>query len=364
MTKPILLTKPFLPPQEEYHKLVDEILARNWLTNDGPLVRRLEAELSEYLSVPHLAFVTNGTIALQLAIKSLGNQGEIITTPFSYVATTSSIVWEGFEPVFADIDPHTWNLDPARAETLITPKTKAILATHVYGNPCDIEAFETLGNKYNIKIIYDSAHAFGVMLKGQSIFNFGDISTTSFHATKIFHTIEGGAVFLPNEELLHRIKMFRNFGHNGVGIFDGVGINGKNSEFHAAMGICNLPHVDAIIAKRKMLSDYYDSSLKNLGLLRPHLDKSIKYNYAYYAVAFSSEHELTRVINKLESEQISTRRYFYPLLNTLDYVKGNSCPIAENIGERVLCLPLYPSLEIEEIDRICEIIVSGIKADN
>ena len=236
----IPVTKPFLPPKEEYEDFLRGIWSRNWLTNNGPLVNELELRLKEYLKVKHLLYLSNGTIALQIAIKALGLKGEIITTPFSYVATTSSIVWENCKPVFVDIDPKTLNIDPEKLETAITKKTTAILATHVYGNPCDIEAIQAIADKHHLKVIYDAAHCFGTKYKGKSVFEYGDVSTTSFHSTKIFHTVEGGAVFTKDPSMLKRMAYMRNFGHDGPEKFNGVGINGKNSEFHAAMGLVNL----------------------------------------------------------------------------------------------------------------------------
>src|SRR5690606_27065948 len=240
----IPVTKPFLPKVEEYDKYLASIWERQWLTNNGPLVNEFELKLKEYLDVNHLLYVSNGTIALQIAIKALELSGEIITTPFSFVATTSSIVWEGCKPVFVDIDSETFNIDPRKIESAITPSTSAILATHVYGNPCDIDAIQKIADKYNLKVIYDAAHCFGTKYKGKSVFDYGDISTTSFHATKLFHSIEGGAVFTRCPELLKKMSFIRNFGHNGPSDFKELGLNGKNSEFHAAMGLCNLNYVD------------------------------------------------------------------------------------------------------------------------
>ncbi len=239
----IPITKPFLPPQEEYQKVIDGIWQRQWLTNMGPLASELEMKLKEYLDVNHLLYVTNGTIALQMAIKALEISGEIITTPFSFVATTSSIVWEGCTPVFVDIDPLSLNIDPTKIESVITPKTQAILATHVYGNPCDVEAIDKIAKKYNLKVIYDGAHAFGVKIKGRSIFEFGDISSCSLHATKLYHSIEGGLIISKCPDLLKKLASIRNFGIASFDSFDELGINGKNSEFHAAMGLVNLEYV-------------------------------------------------------------------------------------------------------------------------
>lgn len=247
----IPVTKPFLPKVEEYDDYLASIWERQWLTNNGPLVNELELRLKEYLQVNHLLYVANGTVALQIAIEALALSGEIITTPFSFVATTSSIVWQGCKPVFVDIDAKTLNIDPQKIEEAITPQTSAILATHVYGNPCDIDAIQEIADKYKLKVIYDAAHCFGTKYKNRSVFEYGDISTTSFHATKLFHSIEGGAVFTQCPELLKKMSQIRNFGYNGPNEFTVLGLNGKNSEFHAAMGLCNLKHINEILKKEK-----------------------------------------------------------------------------------------------------------------
>lgn len=353
----IPVTKPFLPPQDEYTKLVEDIWQRQWLTNNGPLVNELELKLKEYLNINHLLYLSNGTIALQLAIRALELKGEIITTPFSYVATTSSIVWEGCSPIFVDIDPNSLNIDPKKIEQAITPETSAILATHVYGNPCDIEAIDAIAQKHGLKVIYDAAHCFGTRYKGKSIFLYGDISTTSFHATKLFHTTEGGAVFTKDPELLKIMAYMRNFGHDGPEKFQGLGINAKNSEFHAAMGVVNLKYVDAILEKRKELSLYYSSKLKNFSGMWPELLQNSTFNYAYYTVIFSNEELLLQTLKILNENLIYPRRYFYPSLDSLPYVDNFNVPITEDIAARVLCLPLYHTLTKEEIDLIVRLIL-------
>lgn len=354
----IPVTKPFLPPLEEYERYVRDIWKRNWLTNNGPLVNDLELKLKDYLDVKHLLFVTNGTIAIQLAIKALGLRGQIITTPFSYVATTSSLVWEGCEPVFADIDPKTGNLDPNRIEDLVTPATSAILATHVYGNPCDMDAIADIAKRKNLKVIYDGAHAFGVKVKNVSVFNYGDISTCSFHATKLFHTVEGGAVVTRDPELLKRMAYLRNFGHDGPERFAQLGINGKNSEFHAAMGLANLKYISQIIAHRKELCQHYDSFLSNFQAKKPEISRHVTYNYAYYPLFFHDETLLRKVVEVLSQHWIYPRRYFYPSLEDLPYVrKADNCPVADSIASRALCIPLYDALTREEIDMICRLML-------
>ena len=353
----INVTKPFLPPREEFDKYIDGIWQRNWLTNNGPLVNELELKLKDYLHVPHLLFLNNGTIAIQIAIKALGLKGEIITTPFSYVATTSSIVWEGCKPVFVDIDSASLNIDTAKIEAAITDKTTAIIATHVYGNPCDIDAIEEIAKRHNLKVIYDAAHCFGSMYKGKSVFAFGDITTTSFHATKLFHTIEGGAVFTNDPELLKKMSFMRNFGHQGPDDFAEVGINAKNSEFHAAMGLANMKYIPDFLCSRKDQSLRYDSWLKVIDTPKLSISSDAQFNYAYYPLILKNEEQTLKVIKEMEGNWIYPRRYFYPGLNTVTIYKGNTLPVSESIAKRVICLPLYHSLSTEEIDFISRIIL-------
>jgi dTDP-4-amino-4,6-dideoxygalactose transaminase len=352
MNKTIQVNQPFLPPQAEYTAHLNGIWDRIWLTNNGPLVLELEAALRQKLGVSHLSYVTNGTIAIQLALKALDIQGEVITTPFSYVATTSSIVWESCTPVFADIHPGTWNLDPASIETRITPNTSAILLTHVFGNPCDIDAIEILANKHGLKVIYDAAHCFGSLYKGKSVFGFGDITTTSFHATKLFHTIEGGAVFTRNSELLQKINFHKNFGHNGPTRFECVGINGKNSEFHAAMGIVNLNYVDDIMSKYEAMYRLYKEILSDTGLVFQEINADGRSNCSYMPVLFRSESQMLAVKEFLETHNIFTRRYFYPALTDLPYCSAGKLPVASDVSARILCLPFYYNLGMEDVQHI------------
>jgi len=349
-----------MPPREEYEKYLDGIWEREYLTNHGPLVQQLERKLQEYLGVKHIQYVANGTIALQIAIKALGLKGEIITTPFSYVATTSSIVWEGCTPVFVDIDPNTLNINPELIEDAITDRTTGILATHVYGNPCDVEAIHAIAEKHNLKVIYDAAHCFGTTYKGETIFNWGDISTTSFHATKLFHTIEGGAVFSKNKNVSNQVYRMRNFGHAGFEQFDGVGINGKNSEFHAAMGLCNLNSAEKILQTRKKQCLLYDELLQNLPLQFVTLQRNSQWNYAYYPVIFESEVVMFRVKEALEQNDVHPRRYFYPSLDTLDYVKPEEVTVTKDISKRILCLPVFLGLGEIEIENITKYIINAI----
>lgn len=353
----IPVTKPFLPKEDEFKEYLDSIWERQWLTNNGPLLNDLELKLKQYLNVNHMLFVCNGTFALQLAIKALELTGEIITTPFSYVATTSSIVWEGCKPVYVDIDSETFNIDPTKIEAAITPRTSAILATHVYGNPCDIDAIQAIADKHGLKVIYDAAHCFGTQYKNKSVFDYGDITATSFHATKLFHTIEGGAVFTRDPDLLKKMQYIRNFGHSTPDTFAGLGVNGKNCEFHAAMGLCNLKYVDEILERRKLLSLHYYQRLGQIKGSFPKLNKDKDYNYAYFPVLFETEELRQRCTEKLELSKVYCRRYFSPSLSTLPYVDPVSMPVCEDISNRIVCLPLYHTLTLPDLDMICRVIL-------
>lgn len=354
----IPVIKPFLPPQENYVKFINGIWSRNWLTNMGPLASQLEIELKKFLKINHLLFVTNGTVALQIAIKALELKGEIITTPFSFIATTSTVVWEGCTPVFVDIDKDSLNIDPNKIEEAITENTSAILATHVYGNPCDVEKIEKIANKHNLKVIYDAAHAFGVEVNGKSIFEFGDISTCSLHATKLYHSTEGGLIITKNPELLKKMASMRNFGISGFDSFSELGINGKNSELHAAMGLANLEFIENIINTRQNLIEHYNYKLKNVKAFKPKWHSNSVNNGAYYPIIFETEELMLKCKEQLELSQIGTRRYFYPsLASALPYLKPISMPITDEISKRVLCLPLYHTLSIEEIDFISRLIL-------
>jgi dTDP-4-amino-4,6-dideoxygalactose transaminase len=351
------ITRPYLPSREEFDRLVDELWSRNWLTNNGPFVNRLELELKQYLGIEHLLCLANGTLALQLAVKALGLRGEVITTPFSYVATTAALVWEGLRPRYVDIDSATMNLDPNRVEEAINEHTAAILAVHVYGNPCDVDALRDIAGRHGIRVVYDAAHAFAVRLNGDSVLRHGDVSCLSFHATKLFHTVEGGAVTTNDPETLKRMAYMRNFGHDGPFRFNGVGINAKLSELHAAMGLCNLRHMDEVLARRRELCSHYDHWLVPQGLLRPSVRPDCEWNYAYYAVLFPSEKAVEAAVQQLEANGIHPRRYFFPVLSALDYVERSSTPVAEDVASRVLCLPLMHSLTTSEIDFVCRIII-------
>jgi dTDP-4-amino-4,6-dideoxygalactose transaminase len=354
----IPVTQPFLPPQEEYEKYLDGIWKRNWLTNMGPLASQLEMELKDHLKLQHLLFVTNGTVAIQMAIKALELTGEIITTPFSFIATTSTIVWEGCTPIFVDIDPKSLCIDPKKIEEAITENTQAILATHVYGNPCDVDAIQTIAKKHNLKVIYDAAHAFGVEVNGRSIFEYGDISTCSLHATKLYHTIEGGLLVTKDSDLLKKLASIRNFGISGFDSFSDLGINGKNSEFHAAMGLVNLKYIEQIHKKRKALATLYDEKLKNLKAVKPLWHSNATENYPYYPIVLESEDLLLKLKQEMDKQEIFTRRYFYPsLASAVPYLPKLELPITEDIAKRSLCLPLYYDLTFEEVELIARLML-------
>jgi dTDP-4-amino-4,6-dideoxygalactose transaminase len=354
------VTKTFLPPFEEYTAMLKTAWDKGWITNNGALLQELEHELKRYLDVKNLLVCSNGTIALQMALKALNITGEVITTPFSYAATTTAILWENCTPVFVDINSNNFCIDATKITAAITNKTRAILATHVYGYPCDVEAIEKIALKHNLKVIYDAAHAFGTVYKGKSIFAYGDISTCSFHATKIFHTGEGGGIITNDNDLCRKLYLYRQFGHDGDDYYT-IGINGKNSEFHAAMGLCNLKYIDGILEKQKEKWLLYYSKLKNTGLQLLEIESNIKHNYAYFPVVFSSEAELLKIKEALNLNQIFPRRYFYPALNTLNYVNYQPCPIAESIAKKVLCLPIYYDLSDFEIDFITTLLSNNLK---
>jgi len=356
----INVTKTYLPPLDQYNAYLQQIWSSGWVTNHGPLVEELQHKLKAYFGVKHLFFVANGTIALQIAIKALDLQGEIITTPFSYVATTSSIAWQEKKPVFVDIDPQTLCLNASLLKQKITSRTSAILATHVYGNACDVEAIQKIADEYGIKVIYDAAHAFGVNYNNRSLLQNGNISAISFHATKLFHTIEGGALITDDDDLADKISYMMNFGHDGEEKFFGLGINGKNSEFHAAMGLCILPEMGKIIKRREEISRLYDQMLKSAQLKKQSLVNSLEYNYAYYPVIFPDENSLLKVKNAMNAEKIFPRRYFYPNLNTLNYIQQQEVPVADAIASKILCLPIYYEMKDAEVEQVASILLKTI----
>jgi dTDP-4-amino-4,6-dideoxygalactose transaminase len=352
----INVTKTFFPPLEEYNTQLKRIWANKWLTNRGELVVELEGKIKAYLNSDDLIIMNNGTIPLQIALKLLGNGGEVITTPFSYVATTSAIIWENCTPVFVDIHPEYLTIDETKIEAAITDKTTCILATHVFGNPCNVEVIEQIAKKYNLYVIYDAAHCFGVEYLGKSIFNYGDISTCSFHATKLFHTGEGGALFTSNKELFHKAFYSHNFGHNGPLDFYGLGINGKISELQAAMGLCVLPHMPEILDARKAVVDFYDQHLNFDSIKKLQIRPGTKWNYSYYPILFDSEKQLLACLEKLNSNTIFPRRYFYPSLNNISFINGMNMQISNLVASQIICLPLSTDIDCESLQLICSLI--------
>lgn len=352
----VYVTKSFLPPIDEYCQQLKKIWERGIITNQGHCVKELEQKLCSFLGVNNLHYVTNGTVALQLALSSLDiHEGEIITTPFSYVATMGSILWERCDPVFVDIEPNNFMIDPNKIEKAITPRTKAILAVHVFGYACDTYRIQTIAESHDLKVIYDGAHAFASRYKGRSLLSYGDISTCSFHATKLFHTVEGGACIVKDKRVSDILELQKRFGHNNDN-FVMLGINAKQSELHAAMGLVNFNHIAEIINLRKKACDLYDKLLEGI-VFRPKPQEDLEYNYAYYPIVFKSEHELMRVFERLRRFNIFPRRYFYPSLNTMQYLKEKQkCPISEDISSRIACLPLYVGIDEEIINTVCEII--------
>lgn len=354
--KRIYVTRSFLPPKEEFLRRVDQVWESGQLTNQGPLLKEFESNVAAYLNVPGLHVVANGTLALQLALSALDvRDGEVITTPFSYVATVSAILWERCHPVFVDIEAKTLCIDPAQIEAAITEHTKAILGVHVFGRPCDIQALEDISRRRGIPVIYDGAHAFGVRHQGDALLAYGDISTCSFHATKLFHMVEGGAVVARDPMVDARLELVKRFGHN----YDDhicLGINAKASEFHAAMGLCNLPYLDKVIAGRRAVSELYDELLSES--LRPaDYDPRTERNYAYYPVILRSAGDVADLLSLMAAQDIYPRRYFFPALNTLPYLTERvECPIAEDIASRIVCLPLYPELDPADVRRIVDLV--------
>jgi dTDP-4-amino-4,6-dideoxygalactose transaminase len=354
---PIMVTRATLPPLDEYVGFLRQIWDKHALTNNGPLVRELEQRLREYLGSPQLWFVNNGTTALLLALKSLNLQGEIITTPFSYVATTGVILWENLSPVFVDVRPTDLTIDPELIEAAITPRTAAILATHVYGFPCDLGAIEAIARRHSLKVIYDAAHSFGCRVNGRHLATYGDVSCLSFHATKIFHTIEGGAVVINGDQALtEQIRLMRSFGHHGDD-HRCVGINGKNSEVHAAMGLCNLPRTQEIIGQRRIQYTNYQRLLGERGCFASQPNwKDLEYNYAYCPIMLPDEACVVKTLSALERFGIFPRRYFYPSLNRLPYHKGAPCPVSERAAQTILCLPMSDQVTLAIQEQIVQLL--------
>lgn len=354
------VTKSFLPPIDEYMMHIQRCFDNQWLTNRGDLVQELEEKLANYLRLPYLTLTANGTLPLQIAIKALNLKGEIITTPFSFVASTTSILWENCQPIFVDIEPDYFTINPELIEAAITDKTSAILATHIFGNPCDVEKIESIAKKHNLKVIYDGAHAFGVKYKGKSIFEYGDVSTCSFHATKLMHTGEGGSFFTNDFELQKKMFFHHNFGHNGLYSFEGIGINAKMSELHAAMGLSVFKYIDEIINKRTIAVARYRNLLSNANVELLKIRPNTEWNSHYFPVIFPSEAALLKCIHVFNNNGINPRRYYYPSLNNLNYVEKVSMTISDDLSSRVICLPLSHDITEETQQKITNIIIDHI----
>lgn len=357
--KPIYVTEPFLPPLEEYVKYLKGIWDRNLLSNHGPLVQELEDEIQAYhqIDMP-VHSVANGGLGLQIILKALGVKGEVITTPFSYVATVSCPLWEGCSIQFADIEPDYLTIDPMAVEAAIGPDTEAIMATHVFGNPCDCDALEAIAAKHGLALIFDAAHAYGVRYKGKSILEYGDASMVSLHATKLVHAVEGGFVVARDGAVSEKIEWMRRFGHNGYETFHGVGINAKMSELHAAMGLCNIKHQAAIVKKRQELCCAYDAAIiDNNKVAKLPIRLLTEWNYAYYPLIVDCELNLIEIIEKMHSENIYPRRYFYPCLDAIPgmtLISGNT--IVKQVVKKMLCLPLSEALSVHDVSRICRLL--------
>jgi dTDP-4-amino-4,6-dideoxygalactose transaminase len=364
MNKPIQVTRALMPEFEDYIKEIKDLWDSHWLTNMGIKHKQLEAELSRYLNAPNITLFTNGHLALECAIAAFNLTGEIITTPFTFASTTHAIVRDGLEPVFCDINPDDYTIDTDKLEILITDKTSAIIPVHVYGNICNVNEIKRIAKKYNLKVIYDAAHAFGVIVDGVGVANFGDASMFSFHATKVFNTIEGGAITFRDEKLTKILNNLKNFGITGPESVDYVGGNAKMNEFQAAMGICNLRHIEGEIEKRKAVVERYVERLGNTnGIRLSEPQPGVKSNYDYFPVVFDG-YQMSRneVFEKLKAECIYARKYFYPLTNSFECYKDRfdvkKTPVAKYIADRVLTLPLYADLALEDVDRICNIILN------
>lgn len=365
MDNKILVTRSSMPSMEEYIEEIRSIWDSHWLTNMGEKHKALQAELQKYMGVPAVELLTNGHMALELSLQAMNLQGEVITTPFTFASTTHAIVRNGLEPVFCDIDPENYTMDVTQIERLITDRTCAILPVHVYGNVCNIEEIERIAHKYGLKVLYDAAHTFGETYKGQGIGNFGDASCFSFHATKVFNTIEGGAVCYRDPDMGRRLYELKNFGIHGPEEVDAVGANAKMNEFCAAMGLCNLRHVDEEIAKRRAVVERYREHLEGVDGLRLNVQQpEVRSNYAYFPVVFDENlfgASRNEVMDALAQNGIGARKYFYPLTNTFECFHGkydvDATPVALHVAKRVLTLPLYADLSMEDVDRICKIVL-------
>ena len=361
----IYVTKPYLPPLEEFLPYLEQIWNNKVLTNGGPFHQKLEQALCEYLGVKHIALFTNATLALVTALQALRISGEVITTPYSFVATSHSLLWNGIKPVFVDIDPDHLNIDPAKIEAAITPQTTAIMPVHCYGHPCDVDAIQRIADTYNLRVIYDAAHAFGVNCHCGSVLNHGDLSVLSFHATKVFNTFEGGAIICPDEKTKLRIDHLKNFGYAGELNVVATGINGKMSEFNAALGLLQLQHVDAVIARRKEIDTLYRDLLgSTTGVRCLHPSFEFRSNYAYFPILVEPDFPISRdaLYDLFKEKGVHPRRYFYPLISEFPMYRGlpsarpDLLPVATDAARRVLCLPIYPDLTDAEVHQITDVI--------
>lgn len=363
--KTIPVTQPFLPELSEFVPYLEQIWDNRWLTNNGPFHQELEAKLAEYLGVEHVSLFNNATIALITALQAMRIHGEVITTPYSFVATSHSIMWNGLEPVFVDIDPTTFNIDPAKIEAAITPRTTAIMPVHCYSNPCDVEAIQKIADNYGLKVIYDAAHAFGVNYKGESLLKWGDLSILSFHATKVFNTFEGGAIISPDAKTKQRIDRLKNFGIADELTVTAPGINGKMSEINAAFGLVQLKHIDDAMAQRQAVDSRYRSELAEVtGITLYQHDINANSNFSYFPIIVEAEYPLSRdeLYEKLKANGILSRRYFYPLISNMPMYRGLPTadavhlPLANALAEKVLCLPIFNELTIEQQQQIIALI--------
>lgn len=361
----IYVTKPFLPPLEEFIPSLESIWSSGFITNSGPFHKKLEQELCNYLGVRHISLFSNGTLALITALQTLRITGEVITTPFSFVATSHSLLWNGIKPIFVDIDPHTFNMNPGKIEAAITPQTTAILPVHCYGQSCDVDAIEKIAKTYNLKVIYDAAHAFGVKCHCGSVLNHGDLSVLSFHATKVFNTFEGGAIVSPDAETKKRIDQLKNFGFTDEVTVTSPGINGKMSEFNSALGILQLKYLDEAIDRRKNIDILYREKLNNiLGIEVPKLSMDLVRNYSYFPILVKPSYALKRddLFEKLKGAGIFARRYFYPLISNFPMYSSlpssniNNLQVANRVANEILCLPIYPDLSFEAVEKITNLI--------
>lgn len=363
--KTIPVTQPFLPELSEFVPYLEQIWDNRWLTNNGPFHQELEAKLAEYLGVEHVSLFNNATIALITALQAMRIDGEVITTPYSFVATSHSIMWNGLEPVFVDIDPTTFNIDPAKIEAAITPRTTAIMPVHCYSNPCDVEAIQKIADNYGLKVIYDAAHAFGVNYKGESLLKWGDLSILSFHATKVFNTFEGGAIISPDAKTKQRIDRLKNFGIADELTVTAPGINGKMSEINAAFGLVQLKHIDDAMAQRQAVDSRYRSELAEVtGITLYQHDNNANSNFSYFPILVEAEYPLSRdeLYEKLKANGILSRRYFYPLISNMPMYRGLPTadtihlPLANALAEKVLCLPIFNELTVEQQQQVIALI--------